>query len=383
MKRIFPLLLIFALLLPGCRPAGTQAEAAPAADEVARAALAVCGRDAGGLERLDTQLDGDGLTAYLTNFYRLPEGSWDDCAIYRGAASEAFEVAVIRLAAGTDSGAVYDGLTAYRLDRQGDFTGYDPEQAYLAERGLVAVSAGGGCAALLICEEPDAALTAFLQALGQSAPLTTPAPSPTTDPAVYAGRTPYTDPEIDDMTIYDTSAILAAWRSADPSALSEYDRTIYDRAADVLETVLTDGMSDYQKEKAVYQWVVTHVRYDYDHYDNTVTLSPDSSTPYNPLTEGKGICLGFSVTFQLLMDMAGVECVTVVGAAFSSREDHAWNMVRLNGEWYCVDATWDAGKEKPARWSYFNVTSDWMADTDHQWDYASVPEATAADGGRG
>lgn len=58
-------------------------------------------------------------------------------------------------------------------------------------------------------------------------------------------------------------------------------------------------------------------------------------------------------------------------------------MVRLNGEWYCVDATWDAGKEKPARWSYFNVTSDWMADTDHQWDYASVPEATATDGGRG
>ena len=103
-----------------------------------------------------------------SGYVRLPEGSWDDCAIYRGAASEAFEVAVIRLAAGTDSGAVYDGLTAYRLDRQGDFTGYDPEQAYLAERGLVAVSDGGGCAALLICEEPDAALTARYEARYQN-----------------------------------------------------------------------------------------------------------------------------------------------------------------------------------------------------------------------
>ena len=32
--------------------------------------------------------------------------------------------------------------------------------------------------------------------------------------------------------------------------------------------------------------------------------------------------------------------------------------------------------------SYFNVTSDWMAQTDHQWDYEDVPEATAEDHGR-
>ena len=34
-------------------------------------------------------------------------------------------------------------------------------------------------------------------------------------------------------------------------------------------------------------------------------------------------------------------------------------------------------------YTYFNVTSDFLADTDHQWDYDSVPEATAEDGGRG
>ena len=44
---------------------------------------------------------------------------------------------------------------------------------------------------------------------------------------------------------------------------------------------------------------------------------------------------------QLLMDLAGVECITVVGASSGSTSDHAWNMVRLEGEWYCVDPTWD------------------------------------------
>ena len=139
---------------------------------------------------------------------------------------------------------------------------------------------------------------------------------------------------------------------------------------------------DWQDPKAIYRWITANVAYDDDHYDPLAKLSPDSSTPYGPLHSGKGICIGFAVTFQLLLDMAGVECVTIVGSSFSNGEDHAWNMVRLNGRWYCADTTWDKARDE-ANWAYFNCTSQWMADTDHQWDYANTPEATAADGGRG
>ena len=75
------------------------------------------------------------------------------------------------------------------------------------------------------------------------------------------------------------------------------------------------------------------------------------------------------------MDMLDVECITVIGAANASLEDHAWNMVRLNGAWYCVDSTWDAGKPDSRSWTYFNVTSDFLARHDHQWDYLNVPMA--------
>ena len=66
-------------------------------------------------------------------------------------------------------------------------------------------------------------------------------------------------------------------------------------------------------------------------------------------------------------------------------------MVELDGEWYCADPTWDLiggadrlpeGFDTSKLFSYFNVTSDWMAQTDHQWDYDSVPEATAEDFGQ-
>ena len=78
------------------------------------------------------------------------------------------------------------------------------------------------------------------------------------------------------------------------------------------------------------------------------------------------------------MDLLGIECITVVGASFGSSEDHAWNMVKLDGAWYCVDVTWDdPGGGGQAIHRYFNVTSQFMRDTDHQWDYGAVPEATA------
>ena len=157
----------------------------------------------------------------------------------------------------------------------------------------------------------------------------------------------------------------------------------------MLRKVLRDGMSDYEKEKAVYEWVVNNVNYDWTHQDVMKKTPRESFTPYGGLVNHTAVCLGYAATFQLLCDLAGVECITVVGAAFSSQEDHGWNMVRLNGQWYCLDATWDANYRESGRrrgqeyWSYFNVTSDYMADTDHQWDYANTPEATAADQGRG
>ena len=53
----------------------------------------------------------------------------------------------------------------------------------------------------------------------------------------------------------------------------------------------------------------------------------------------------------------------------------------LNGNWYCVDATWDANNRElnwgesysKEFWDYFNVTSAVMAASNHQWDYANTP----------
>ncbi len=205
------------------------------------------------------------------------------------------------------------------------------------------------------------------------------------DPS-HPGRARYIQPSKDDMSIYDASAIVAAWAANNPERLSAYDRAIYDRAKNVLGGILLDGMDDFSKEAAIYEWILQNVEYDWSHTDVMAETPKESFTPYGGLVNRKAVCLGYAGTFQLLMELAGVECITVVGAFSSSQEDHAWNMVRLNGEWYCVDTTWDWPYRNDTVmdgrvWRYFNVTSDYMARTNHQWDYDNVPEATAEDHG--
>jgi transglutaminase/protease-like cytokinesis protein 3 len=184
------------------------------------------------------------------------------------------------------------------------------------------------------------------------------------------------------MTIYDTSAVLAAFEAGSDEGLNRKDRELYHGCKEVLEQVIREGMSDYEKEWAIYSWLVTNVDYDWSHNDPAQTTPRDSYHPYGAVVRREAVCLGFATAFQLFMDLLEVECITVVGAAFHSLDAHAWNMVRLNGEWYCVDATWDRGRGgSPNICGYFNVTSDRMAKTDHQWDYENTPMATATDGG--
>lgn len=421
--RRISLLLILALLCGCAAPPAEEPEPReePSCSAIVREMLCALGRDAAELERLDETLGAEGLPGYLTDFYGLPAESWEDCAIYRAGGVEVFEVAVLRLTPGADEETVLAGLTDYIVARQGDFTGYAPEQAAIAAQARAV--AQDRYAALLLCEDANVMQEAFSACLeggalpaepeaGEEAvpqpekgaalpeaeapaepplepepplqpelpeepaqPPQTPSPaSPMeTVPVTHPDRFPYTPPEMEDMTLYDTAAVLTAWRSGDAAGLSEKDRTILTLAEQALSEILTEDMSEYERERAVYAWVTGHVTYDMAHYNPLFQVDRDSYTPYGPLQNGKGVCLGFASLFQLLMDMAEVECITVTGAAFHSREDHAWNMVRLDGSWYCVDATWDADTAE-RNWQYFNVSSDYMALTDHQWNYEAVPE---------
>lgn len=207
-----------------------------------------------------------------------------------------------------------------------------------------------------------------------------PAPSvPETPPETNAAN-----PKTETPWSYDSSRLLAAWTAGDWSSLHSRDREILDVCGNVMQTVIRPEMSDYDKELAIHDWMIDWASYDSDTLDHQQNAqpNPDHDNPYGFLIGKKGICLGYTSTFQLFMDMVGIECITVHGTAYSKTEEHAWNMVKLGGEWYCVDVTWDdpithMPVSKMTAHLYFNVTSEFLRKRDHQWDESSVSEATA------
>lgn len=190
-------------------------------------------------------------------------------------------------------------------------------------------------------------------------------------------------PEATEPWSYDENRLLTAWAAGDWSGLAAEDRAILDICQEVISTVVPTEGSAYDQELAVHDWMIAHASYDSNRLSNLPDFqeNPNNDNPYGFLVDDKGICLGYARTFQLFMDLLGIECLTVEGTAYGYTADHAWNQVRLDGEWYCVDVTWDdpttsgVVSERSVH-RFFNVTSQRMRDTDHQWDENTVPEAT-------
>lgn len=298
--------------------------------------------------------------------------------------AEASEVAVFEMDSPESARGAAEPLGEYPASRAGAFQGYAPEEAELARSGITLIR--GVFAAVVICRDTKAAEAAFDACFGEDAPEPPELAPLLTENGEWA-EDPPDPPEVTEDE-YDHDAVLTAWRTGETRSLTPKNLAIYEACSDVIDELISDGMTDYEKELAIHDYLVFHADYDeaeLSHGAAGLTPDPDNDNPYGFLINGKGICLGYTLTFQLFMDMLDVECITVRGYAYMRTEDHAWNMVRLDGEWYCVDVTWDdpvfswdvpeTMKLYYAR-AYFNVTSDYLRDSDHQWD-EDVPEATA------
>ena len=121
------------------------------------------------------------------------------------------------------------------------------------------------------------------------------------------------------------------------------------------ETILA-GMptgSDYEKELYLHDALIKKVTYTYSKLEE--------QNGYTTLVEGKGVCAGYAFALQYLLMRAGIQSYYVVGYA---GENHAWNLAKIDGKWYYVDATWDDplynGSDDPYSpyYSYFNITTN-------------------------
>ncbi len=117
---------------------------------------------------------------------------------------------------------------------------------------------------------------------------------------------------------------------------------------------------DYEKELYINNYLIDNCTYDKKAAESD-EIENNENDAYGALIDKKAVCEGYARAFQLLCNRLGIDCVTVGGTA---NENHAWNCVKISGEWYQIDPTWNDADNPAARNDYFNLTDEQMYD-DH------------------
>lgn len=110
----------------------------------------------------------------------------------------------------------------------------------------------------------------------------------------------------------------------------------FDKAAESALAGTSDTMSDLEKALYVHDYLIRNNSYNYKDYQSNTVPNVDHSA-YGCLVNGLSVCDGYALAFSYLMGRLGVSTRLVTSDAMG----HAWNAVKIDGEWYFADLTHD------------------------------------------
>lgn len=169
--------------------------------------------------------------------------------------------------------------------------------------------------------------------------VTTHATEPETTPATQTETKGYENVPATKPAAHDTSAYPAYSSSNNYSELTKsYSNVTEDdinTINSILNSIIKPGMTETEKIRTVHNWIVCNTTYNDKYYDRGDSFNHVS----NLLNNKTGVCQGYSVTFYIFMKQMGIPCTLVMGK--TDNVSHAWNAVKLDGNWYYIDVTWD------------------------------------------
>lgn len=141
----------------------------------------------------------------------------------------------------------------------------------------------------------------------------------------------------------------------------------YTDAADLGRKLTRPLAAEREKARAIFTWLALNIRYDYAQSQNPPgvrlygrtqaeidqqELAWKEKEAENALRQKRGICGDYSHLFKLMARAAGLETMVVSGKSrmlSGSGAGHAWNAVKIDGQWRLIDATWGAGYVEEGR----------------------------------
>ncbi len=151
-----------------------------------------------------------------------------------------------------------------------------------------------------------------------------------------------------------------------------------DKKCQEIISALTNINDPWLTELEIHDYIIANCEYELLEKNYTY------SSCYGSLINGKAACEGYSKGAKLLLDLVNVESVLIKGSAQGRGDEkrpHMWNMVKLNGDYYHLDLTWDDPVTKKDNaikvYSYFNIDDKTIGKT-HS-DFSFDPGCNATD----
>ena len=106
------------------------------------------------------------------------------------------------------------------------------------------------------------------------------------------------------------------------------------KVKEIEKEIWNSSMSNEDKIKEAHNYIINNSKYDKDRSDNNI-VKYKSDTAYGSLLEGYSLCGGYTDAMELFLEDMGIKSYKI------SSENHVWNAVYLNNDWYHLDLTWD------------------------------------------
>ena len=165
---------------------------------------------------------------------------------------------------------------------------------------------------------------------------------------------------------YNMDLTFTMYYLSDASQEAQMDQAV----SSLISSLNLSGKNEYQKAKAIYDYMCSNITYDYKNLnDPNYTLK---FSAYAALINKTSVCQGYATLFYRLALEAGLDARVIAGVAGGG--NHAWNIVKINGSYYNLDSTWDAGRDP---YDYFLKNMNDFSDHDRNADYTASDFVTA------
>lgn len=148
------------------------------------------------------------------------------------------------------------------------------------------------------------------------------------------------------------------------------EKVVDEKIATILSNVPIQTMTDFEKVQFANDYIVKNTVYSEQAESNV-------HSAYAVAVEGKAVCQGYALFLIKLLRAMDIEVLYVVGEVNTG--GHAWNLVKVDGQWYHVDTTWnDPVPDRGQHGSYeYLLVNDEQMKQDHTWIAENYPPSTS------